>query len=299
MAKKVILKDSGVQIFPHTTISAVDGKATDKQIEDGTDNTNYTTPQSVKYAIDVHAMEAIRAHTEDKNNPHEVTAEQTGAYHPGNANRPDIDWSCDNLFANSSVIAKQDVVAYSEMNNVRIEPTQSGVINLWEIADVELPNDIGDNQVLTYDRINQVWKAKSVLGIDNQPISYNKLKDVPTAFTPCAHNHIGNTYNLSDERLKCDIEDINNPMAIINQLNPKSYNWTDEASELGLKGKGWGLIAQDVKQLLPEIVKPIGHKDYIGVDYVSLIPVLIQAVKDQQVMILSLSKKLNQLEKRK
>ena len=55
-----------------------------------------------------------------------------------------------------------------------------------------------------------------------------------------------------------------------------------------------GIIAQDVQKVIPEIVKE--RKDgYLAVQYDQLVPVLIEAVKDQQKQIDELKKKLEEL----
>ncbi len=67
---------------------------------------------------------------------------------------------------------------------------------------------------------------------------------------------------------------------------PSAYNFPD--------GKQLGVIAQDVEIVLPEIVKtnPDGSK---MVDYVKLIPVLLEAVKEQQKMIDQLKAEVEKL----
>ena len=42
------------------------------------------------------------------------------------------------------------------------------------------------------------------------------------------------------------------------------------------------LIAQDLQEVLPELVKPIYNKEYLAIDYIQLIPILIQSVKELQ-----------------
>ena len=82
-------------------------------------------------------------------------------------------------------------------------------------------------------------------------------------------------FHSSDERLKDDINKIETPKDILNGLNGYSFNWKEEADR---EGKDFGVIAQEVQEVLPEIV----HKrddGYLAVDYIKLIPVLIEEVK--------------------
>jgi hypothetical protein len=86
----------------------------------------------------------------------------------------------------------------------------------------------------------------------------------------------------SDERLKTNITEFGG-LNIIKKLRPISYQWNEEAKKLVERDDrtNYGLIAQQTEKILPEIVHPI-HTDYLGIDYTQLIPVLIQAVQEQQ-----------------
>lgn len=61
-------------------------------------------------------------------------------------------------------------------------------------------------------------------------------------------------------------------------LRPVSYNWENESQSTG-NGVEYGLIAQEVEQLFPELVITDGA-DGKFVDYVSLIPLLISSIQE-------------------
>jgi hypothetical protein len=85
-----------------------------------------------------------------------------------------------------------------------------------------------------------------------------------------------NTFtSTSDERLKTNIERIDDPFVILNEVKGVRFNWKDGGDP------SVGVIAQDVEKVLPEAVKtdPEGMK---SVCYDMLIGVLIEAIKDQQ-----------------
>jgi len=81
--------------------------------------------------------------------------------------------------------------------------------------------------------------------------------------------------NVSDISLKDNISPLTNSKETINQLNPVSFNWKSSGE------KSYGLIAQEVEQILPSIVrsKSDGTKT---VNYIEIIAFLIAAVKDLQ-----------------
>ena len=96
-----------------------------------------------------------------------------------------------------------------------------------------------------------------------------------------------NTFtSTSDERLKANIETIDDSLDILNEVRGVRYNWKDGGDP------SVGVIAQEVEKVLPEAVKtdPEGMK---SVCYDMLIGVLIEAVKDQQKRIDDLEERLN------
>lgn len=121
-------------------------------------------------------------------------------------------------------------------------------------------------------------------------------------------NYTGTLTNASDAKLKYDVESLPNATAIINSLSPKQYYYKQdgEAGQLNLAdGLQYGFIAQELETVLPNLVKDQvqwnGHKqdgqiEYKAVNYVGLIPVLTQALKEQQATIEALEKRLTELE---
>ena len=96
----------------------------------------------------------------------------------------------------------------------------------------------------------------------------------------------------SDETLKTNIANIENPMEKVAQINGVSYNWTDEAQTKypHLNGdKEVGVIAQQVEKVLPEMVgtRDDGTK---AVRYERMCALLIECVKDLQSQIDDLKK---------
>ena len=58
-----------------------------------------------------------------------------------------------------------------------------------------------------------------------------------------------------------------------------------------------GVLAQDVQKILPEVVTYAEEEDMYSVDYGNITAVLIEAIKDQQKIIESLSERISKLEK--
>lgn len=107
----------------------------------------------------------------------------------------------------------------------------------------------------------------------------------------------------SDQKLKKNVQDIDGSLDKLGKLRGVSFskiipakkvetfsNNNDETKKKTqvenkeIEENGIGFIAQEVKQVFPELVKE--DKDgYLSVDYISLIPVLVEAIKTQQTQI--------------
>jgi len=104
---------------------------------------------------------------------------------------------------------------------------------------------------------------------------------------------------ISDRKFKTDIAVIKNSVQQIMKLKPSTYFFKkDDIAKMGLStGKQLGLIADDVKQVFPELVKEavqpakynndgnevlVPEVKYESVNYIGLIPVLIASTQEQQ-----------------
>ena len=97
----------------------------------------------------------------------------------------------------------------------------------------------------------------------------------------------------SDIRLKTGIQPIENAVTKILKLNGFTYNHNEVAGKLGLDTdiRYSGVSAQDVKEVLPEAVKPAPvNPDYMTVQYEKLVPLLIEAIKELKAEIDELKK---------
>jgi hypothetical protein len=97
----------------------------------------------------------------------------------------------------------------------------------------------------------------------------------------------------SDYRLKENIESLDNSLDKIKDLEGKSFNWKDSGEY------DYGLIAQEVEKILPELVKEKNNISTGGtqkvVKYVSMIPILIESIKELDEKNEILEEKLNKL----
>lgn len=127
---------------------------------------------------------------------------------------------------------------------------------------------------------------------------------------------------VSDVKLKKDIKKLDNALKLITNLNPSTYHFLEDNDLCLPKGKQYGLIAQELEKVLPDLVKEMKHnktdastisedeagnpiinivepqvETYKTVNYQALIPILIGAIKEQQTQIDKLSKMVEELKK--
>ena len=90
---------------------------------------------------------------------------------------------------------------------------------------------------------------------------------------------------VSDQNLKENVEAIQSPMTILEKIYGVGFNWKDTGN------KSYGVIAQQLETVLPELVSTNAQGEK-AVNYIPLIAFLVEAVKQQQVQIDNLNKKL-------
>lgn len=94
------------------------------------------------------------------------------------------------------------------------------------------------------------------------------------AFSPAA---------FSDRKLKTDISPIDDALSKVNSLSGVYYHWKDVPDVKGIKHdehRHVGLIAQEVQEVLPEVVERDSNSTYLKVDYNAVVPLLIEAINE-------------------
>ncbi len=98
-------------------------------------------------------------------------------------------------------------------------------------------------------------------------------------------------FSTSDRRLKENIKQIEKPLDKIKKINGVTFDWReltkeeeDQKFQLN-RGADIGVIAQEVEEVLPEIVTTREKTGYKAVKYEKLTALLIEAVKEQQTQI--------------
>jgi len=115
--------------------------------------------------------------------------------------------------------------------------------------------------------------------------------------------------SISDGRQKENVNNITNALNTVLKLQGVRYDYKKEYSgisptetntkiiakrEAERKNK-LGFIAQDLNKYIPEAIVYDDSTDIYGVDYTKVIPVLVEAIKEQQILIEQLNKEIKQV----
>jgi hypothetical protein len=161
----------------------------------------------------------------------------------------------------------------------------------------------GDTDATTWTQVNGQWPL--IVNLTNNNVT-------------CGGNFtaVGNvTAYSSDKRLKTNFKHIDFPIEKIKKLNGCTFDWIEGIKELGFtpdrKTNDIGLIAQEVQDVLPQAVVPApfdqewdndnnsykskSGNNYLTVQYERLVPLLVEAIKNQQEQIDIINSKLSKL----
>jgi len=117
-------------------------------------------------------------------------------------------------------------------------------------------------------------------------------------WTVCV-NSITQPTSSSDERTKENIVHLENPIEKIKQISGYNYNFKrdifpediPEEFVSALTNKQIGFLAQEVEKVFPELVThPKSEDEFCSLNYNGVIPILLEAIKEQQSMIENLQK---------
>lgn len=127
---------------------------------------------------------------------------------------------------------------------------------------------------------------------NNLGLGVDESSDLPLTYKLAVSGSIkatGTVVQGSDIRLKEDIRPIDNALSRIENIDGVYFTYKDTGD------KSIGVIAQDIQKILPEVVSE-DNKGYLGVNYSGIVPVLIEAVREQNSIIKDLEDRISDLE---
>jgi hypothetical protein len=152
--------------------------------------------------------------------------------------------------------------------------------------------NVDSTDVLVYGEFDQNHlRINGNVGINYQAYnSYGLIVDVPdgqsSIYTLLIYGDAwasGGSWNTSDVRYKKNIITYENALNTIMQFRGVSYDWrVDEFPQQRFSEKRQlGFVAQEVEKVVPELVKE-GPDGFKGLEYNKFMPIIVEAIKEQQ-----------------
>jgi hypothetical protein len=181
----------------------------------------------------------------------------------GNATTASIDPGADGVTALGSPTFRY-ADAYAETYHVSADSGADAVIDF--VADAGNNND--DN-----------WRIAAADSGDFTIETFANGTFIPSVTITNAGDLIvpGEISANSDERLKTNIKDLPAALSLVGKLQPKTFEWKPFLEKQ--PGKHYGLIAQEVEEVLPELVST-DDEGLKSVSYQELVPLLLGAVQE-------------------
>ena len=101
-------------------------------------------------------------------------------------------------------------------------------------------------------------------------------------------------FGSSDRNLKDNIQPIENPLEKMDKIGGYTFVWNNKQSTY--KGKDIGVVAQEIQEVLPEIVATRAN-GYLGVKYEKIVPLLIESIKENTKQIKELKQEVEDIKK--
>ena len=213
------------------------------------------------------------------------------------------DFSTDKYIKQSMLFDTQIDSGHADANNIRFTNSSGVGTSLYQFQAIVKDTATGDNYadgalclmgldvdvsgLVSADRDDFVFiQAKNG---STKKFQVQHDGDVVSAGNITAFGASGNFLNVSDIRLKKDIERLKDSSELVMQLKPSTYKWKEDNLE------DVGFIAQEVEEVLPNVVHVtpgfIGDNEKVKtVSYIKIIPYLVDTIQE-------LTKRIEELEK--
>lgn len=154
----------------------------------------------------------------------------------------------------------------------KLKPKNEQSFKLMDVTDIDV-----DVNTQTY----------NVLCVQNDTFVSSGINwDVSQGCTIGGNLHLsGNLYQYSDRNLKQNIIPIHSALNIVNSLQGVEFNW------INTEKHDYGVIAQEIQKIIPQSVIIQEKTGFKQVNYIKIIPFLIQAINQLSKRVLELQEK--------
>ncbi len=206
-----------------------------------------------------------------------------------------------------SIERTNDEGGYIDIRNEK--KTQPGIANSWKIYN--MTGDYGNSlQFWAYNSIDCIASSSGLCHsrltlMDSGQIGIGKIPDSNAKLDVAGSIYAYNVLLTSDERLKTKIKPLSEEKDKLYLLQGKSYKKTlpptglekfSYSKEKVIEATEYGYLAQELKEIYPDLVSQ-DSAGYYSVNYIGLIPVIIEALKDQRLEIEKQREQIKQLVK--
>ena len=185
----------------------------------------------------------------------------------------------------NSPAAKLHVIGNIIANN----PTENNHVATKAYVDNAVSSS-GSNWTLSGTNIYNSNSGNVGIGTNNPTEKLHVTGNVYTSGNATVGGNVTATsfYYTSDIRLKDNINPLTDSLSKILKLEGISYTLQNTKEDM------LGFSAQELQKVYPELVK-VGNDGYLSIDGAGLIAPLVEAIKEQQTMIESQQKEINEL----
>ncbi len=194
-----------------------------------------------------------------------------------------------------------DTVTPAKLNSLAGAATVSGIVD----ADLSASAAIADTKLATISTVGKVANSATTATSANTAnaivlrdslgsfsagnVTFNTLSVSGSANTgnltvAGAITASGNITAFSDECLKTNVKTVENALSKVLSMRGVTYDRIDTGEHQV------GVIAQEMQQVIPEVVIPAVEHGYLSVAYGNIVAVLIEAIKELSAEVESLKK---------
>lgn len=192
------------------------------------------------------------------------------------------DWSNTNLTVarNGSTIEGLSEDLTLDVGSIQVHLIYDGAT--WEVYAFTGPATTIQADDTSTDATKYITWSDTTSGVYNAKVSSTKLYFNPSSGTLNATDF----NSLSDSRLKENVKDLEVDYDMLMNIRSVSFDWKDNGKS------AYGFIAQELEEIMPELIAENKDTSYKSVSYTQLIPHLLEAIKD-------LKRQVDELKERK
>jgi hypothetical protein len=120
-----------------------------------------------------------------------------------------------------------------------------------------------------------------LVGIGTPPSTGGYRLELPNTAGPAGQGRANAWVTYSSREYKDNITTLQDPISTIRQLRGVSFDWKAPLAD-GSRHHDIGFIAEEVGAVLPELVTRTADGNATGLDYGRVVPVAVEAIKQQQ-----------------